>query len=93
MVEDEITEKVNTSEELGAGDKFETTPVIERARQERERLEAATKAQKIENDRSEAIMAKRQLGGDSTAGEEAEIPKEETPQDYAKKAIKGELNG
>jgi len=60
----------NTPEDSGDGDKYETTPVIERARQENERMEKATEAQRIENDRAEAIMAKRALGGTSEAGQE-----------------------
>ncbi len=67
------TEKVKPAEtesaDTGEGNKYETTPVIERAREERERMEIATKAQKIENDRSEAIAAKRELGGMSEAGQ------------------------
>ena len=37
-----------TSEDSGEGEKYETTPIIARAREERERMEAATKAQKEE---------------------------------------------
>ena len=51
-----------------AGDKYETTPVIERARQENERMEAVVKELRTENDRHERIMAKRALGGESEAG-------------------------
>ena len=41
--EDEAKAKVGKPEDTGKGDKYETTPVIERARQEREKLEAANK--------------------------------------------------
>jgi len=78
---------------IGEGSKYETTPVIERAREEREKLEKATEAQKIENDRTEQIMAKRALGGTSEAGAAAPVVKEETPQEYAKKVIAGDYNG
>ena len=61
-----------------AGDKYETTPVIERARQENERMEAVVKELRTENDRHERIMAKRALGGESEAGQET---KQVSPED------------
>ena len=93
----EKEETASGSEQKGAGDsdagdKYETTPVIERAREEREKLEAATKAQKEENDRTEAIMAKRALGGMTEAGTPAEKPKEDDPLEYRNKIMSGELN-
>ena len=60
-----------TPEGTGDGDKYETTPVIERARVEREKLEEAVKVQREENDRTEAIMARRALGGETEAGQSA----------------------
>ena len=76
------TQKPESAEDTGEGDKYETTPVIERAREEREKLELATKAQKEENDRTEQIMAKKALGGTTEAGTQSEKPKEETPKEY-----------
>ena len=69
------------------GNKYETTPVIERARQEREKMEAATAAQKIENDRTEQIMAKKALGGVTEAGQDQQKPKEQTPLEYMKEVM------
>ena len=58
------------SEEQGAeGKKYETTPIIERARVEREKMEVIVKELRTENDRREQIMAKRALGGESEAGQ------------------------
>lgn len=73
------------------GSKYETTPVIERAREERERMEKATEAQRIENDRTEAIMAKQALGGTAEAGQPAEEKKEETPEEYRERVMRGEV--
>ena len=81
----------STPDNVGEGDKYETTPVIERAREEREKLEIATKAQKAENDRTESIMARNALGGISEGGKINE-PKVETPEEYAEKFQRGEVN-
>ena len=76
--EDETAKPKAPAEAKDEGDKYETTPVIERAREEREKLELATKAQREENDRTEQIMAKQALGGETEAGTET---KEETQDD------------
>lgn len=74
------------------GGKFETTPVIERARETSERLEAANKKQEELLDRQEAMLAKQQLGGEINAGQATE-KKVQTPQEYAKSVIAGEHDG
>ena len=89
---DEETQEQGTSEDTSEGDQYETTPIIERAREERERLEKATEAQRIENDRTEAIMAKRELGGRADAGKSSKKPPELTDEEYAEKARAGEFN-
>ena len=93
-IETKKTEEVKTeatTSDSNAGSKYETTPIIERAREEREKMEKATAAQKVENDRSEAIAAKRELGGTIKAGQ-VEEKKEETPLEY-KNRIMGVQNG
>lgn len=93
-IETKKTEEVKTeatTSDSNAGSKYETTPIIERAREEREKMEKATAAQKVENDRSEAIAAKRELGGTIKAGQ-TEEKKEETPLEY-KNRIMGVQNG
>lgn len=88
----EEEEKPETpAEDKGEGDKYETTPIIERARQEREAMDASTKAAREENDRTERIMAKKALGGETTAGQVPEKPKEETPKEYKDRVMGGEL--
>ena len=80
--------KESTPDNTGEGDKYETTPIIERAREEREKLDAVVKELRIENDRREAIMARKELGGITEAGQTKEEPKE-TPQEYAKRIHPG----
>ena len=78
-------EKTTDSKDDGA--KYETTPVIERAREEREKMEAAnTKREELLN-REEQIMAKRELGGRAEAGGQP-AEKEETPEEKSKRYIK-----
>jgi len=73
------------------GSKYETTPVIERARETAERLEVAnTKKEELLN-REEQIMAKKALGGTTEAGQGSE-KKEETDKEYGDKVLSGELN-
>ena len=72
------------------GNKYETTPVIERAREEREKLELATKAMKVENDRNEKIIARKALGGDTEAGQSSEV-KEQTSKEYADEVMSGKI--
>ena len=92
---DEIkTNEEGMKEELAktedAGSKYETTPVIERARQENEKMEAVVKELRSENDRRERIMAKRALGGESEAGGESQkISKEDKKKKDAAEFFKG----
>ncbi len=78
------------SENSDEGDKYETTPIIERAREEREKLEVATKALKEENDRREKIMAKQALGGSSNAGQaDPQVTEEQKKKEGAMNFFKG----
>lgn len=80
----------DSAKDIKEGDKYETTPVIELARKNAERLEEANKKKEELLDREEQIMAKRALGGEAEAGQVAEV-KEETPEEYAKKVMAGEV--
>ena len=86
------TEDKSTPEDPKKGSKSKADDIVERAREERERMEKATEAQRIENDRTEAIMARQALGGESEAGKEPEKLKEVDDKDYAEKALAGEFN-
>lgn len=88
----DIEGKEGTVKNNDAGNKYETTPIIERTREEREKLDASIAAQKVENDRAEAIMAKRALGGQSEAGIVPEKPKKMTDVEYAEALVRGEVD-
>jgi len=88
--EAEKPEEKPAAEDTGEGDKYETTPVIERAREEREKLEAANKKKEELLDREEQIMAKKALGGQTEAGQ-VEEKKEETPKEYKDRVMRGEI--
>ena len=87
-MEEEKPKEEPKVEEPKVEEKYETTPLIERAREEREKMEAATKAMKAENDKREQIQTRQELGGQSDAGQPQEKPKEETPVEYKNRIIK-----
>lgn len=78
------------ADDIKKGGKYETTPLIERAREERERMDITVKAMKEENDRRELIMQKHALGGEAEAGQTTEV-KEETPKEYSDRVMKNEV--
>lgn len=84
--------KETPKEDPKEGDKYETTPVIERAREERERMEKVLGELRTENDRKEKIQAREALGGSSEAGVKSEEPKKLTDQEYAEALERGEVN-
>ena len=55
-----------------------------------ERMEAANAERKEILDREEAIAAERKLGGMSEAGQEPVKPKEETPEEYKDRVMRGD---
>ena len=72
------------------GGKPEVYKPIDDANLAAKRMEDANKEKKELLDREEQMIAKRALGGTAEAGQTTEI-KEETPQEYAKKVMEGEL--
>ena len=65
----ETQEKPEIADENSSdGSKYETTPIIERARVERERLEQANQKHEELLNRQEAINARAELGGTADAG-------------------------
>ena len=80
-----------TTEDTGKGDKYETTPLLERTREEREKLDAANEKKEKLLNREEEIIHKRMLGGGSEAGAVAE-KKAETDEEYTEKYLKGEVD-
>ena len=83
--------KEKTTPAKNEGAKFETTPVIERAREEREKLEAANTKREELLDREEAIMVKRELGGTGERGV-VEKKKTETDEEFTERFKNGEVN-
>ena len=67
--------------------------MIEEARAERILLEKVRDDIRGENDRTERLKANAELGGQTGFSPEAEKKPEETPQEYAKKVMAGEIKG
>lgn len=81
----------DTESDSDKGNKYETTPLIERARVEREKLDEANKKKEELLNREEAIMSRKELGGGSEAGQ-AHVEKKETDEEYVARFQKGEAN-
>jgi len=84
-------EEQTTTTDTGAGDKPEGTSLIEGANASAERIEKANAEQKALLDRQEELMARQRLGGNSNAGKKEEEPVEDTPEEYVKKVMNGEI--
>lgn len=91
MVDEENEENTENENSQEVTPKETSTPLIDKS------LDAA-KAMKEQNDRmeqliqrQESLMSKDILGGSTEAGREPEKPKEETPEEYTKKVLSGEI--
>lgn len=92
---DEKTETKETTdtpkEDAGAGNKPQTTPLIDIANAAAKRMEDANaetaRLQEVQAERDQRIA----LGGRSNAGGEAVKPKEDTPKEYVDKVMRGEI--
>lgn len=73
------------------GNKPEVYKTIDDANLAAKRMEDANKEKRELLDREEELMAKRALGGGTNAGQEP-VKKEVSDEEYAKKALSGELN-
>lgn len=78
------------AEDIGDGNKPKASSVIEQANEAADRLERANQKREELLKKEEALLAKRVLGGKSE-GKEEEKPKEETPQEYKDKVLRGEI--
>ena len=92
MSEKENQESEDTSQDNDAGNKLQTTPIIESANVAAKRMEEATEAMKLENDRKENFLVRDSLGGKSEAGE---VKKEEviSDEEYSTNLLAGKYNG
>ena len=88
----ETKEESKPTEDTGDGDKSSTTPTIDAARKENERMEANMKKKEELLEREEAIQSRRELGGGSEAGQQPVAPKKLTDQEYAEALQRGEVN-
>lgn len=88
---EEETKQEPATEDTGERDKSTTTPLIDIANAAAERMENANK----ETERLQAVQAERDqriaLGGRSQVYPET-TPKEETPEEYTERFLKGEVN-
>jgi len=64
---------------------------IDEAKELVERMERANKERAALLDREEQMKAEAMLSGRSVAGQEPEEPREETPQEYKDRVMRGEL--
>lgn len=82
----------NATQDNGAGNNTQTTPVIEEANLAAERMERAAASLKEQSDRLETLQVHTALGGRSEAG--AQPVKEEPISDieFAQKVARGEIN-
>lgn len=87
----EETKEEPTSEDAGEGDKPKSSSLIERASSAAERLEKANAQTELLVQRQEDLMARRALEGTTDAGK-TEKKVEVSPEEYAQKVLKGEIN-
>lgn len=77
-----------TSELPKEAEEKQEISLVEDAKKSVEELKALLKEKKEILDREEKLLSLRQLGGQSFAGKKEE-KKEETPQEYAKRILRG----
>jgi len=82
----------STGVDTSIGNKSEGVSIIEQANTAAERLERAYRQQEEILKRQEEMYAKQILSGRANAGTVPEQPKELTPQEYAAKVLRGEVN-
>ena len=88
---DTTQEKPEDSEENpDEGDKPKELSPIDKANTAAERLEKATEAQKIENDRTENLKVNEKLGGGTEGAAPVIEKKKETPKEYAEKVMQND---
>ena len=75
-----------------AGTQESTTSLIDKAAEQADRLkEENTRREKL-LEREEKLQARRELGGNSLAGQQQPKPKEETPQEYKDRVLRGDID-
>ena len=92
MDEKEKNEQEGTTENAKESSGEKNIPIIEQANALVERIEEGNKRQEELLNRQEEIIAKEMLGGYTEAGKEEIKKEEETPEEYANKIMRGEVN-
>ena len=86
------TEKQEESQESNEGrNQSEGTSLVERADAAAKRLEEANKKAEEINRKREDLMAMGKLGGSIDSGQQPPKQEEESPQDYAQRALEGKI--
>ena len=86
MSEEETTTAEETTEDKP---KSKKESLVDEAKSAAERLEKATEAQKLENDRTERLQAKKILGGETDGAPQKVEPEKISPIEFTKKAMEG----
>lgn len=89
--EEKQEEEKPTDDNLNEGDKLESGSPLEQIRTERERAEKAVEEMKLERMKLENERAAALVHGRTDAGIQPEKPKELSDEEYANKALNGEL--
>jgi len=89
---DEQTKEKQTANDTGEGNKPSSTPLIDETNKAAQRMEEATEAQRIENDRTEQLIMHKRLGGKSEGGQAPVEKKEIDNKEYAENILAGGLN-
>tara|TARA_Y100000310_G_scaffold293370_1_gene322912 strand:+ start:2198 stop:2509 length:312 start_codon:yes stop_codon:yes gene_type:complete len=98
MVDDKKEPEENKEEETkpaadnaGTGSESESNPLIKAANTAAERLEEANKKTEELMGQQADLFARQRLGGQTEGNAEPEKKDEETPEDYAQKALEGKI--
>jgi len=84
-------EPTPTTRDANEGSEPQTANLIERANSAAERLEKANEKQEQLIKQARELQAYERLGGTTQGRPQETEPKEETPQEYAKRVMTGEL--
>ena len=90
MVKEQTIEQAQ--EEVKETNENSSTDLIDKAKEQADRLEAANKKQEELLDRQEQILAKQALGGRSEAGQRTPEQVKLSDEEYAQKVMNGEAN-
>jgi len=79
------------AEEQNKEDAAPAASKVDEAKELLKKIEQANKETKAWVERAEALKAEAVISGESEAGKPAEKPKEESPEEYAEKVMRNEV--